>query len=557
MSPFCLLLLIWIVWADATGVKERNRADTKIYCYGGGRSSAVAGSSVIYGDHFYLDLTSSFTANQPLTQWVVLPLSATQTEPRWGQSSSTFINTEMGYLMAMGSSNTGDGKNVLKNSTIVYSPSNQTWTTLRPPVSIPTSFALSTVIDKNGLVWMYGGLIPLDNQTSVLDGFYDDKSNSSNVTLPTQLYGINTKTWEWTTLSYPAQYQVRADHAAAITDDNQMYIVGGMTLNTDPSISLSRVYARMEQVLVFDTVQQNWQQITTNGPTPNQRRAFTLTYLPLRHQFVLYGGIFDTGNRATGRVPILDVCYTLDVRTSTWAPIDVQSQENNPTKLGSGQLYGHNSILFQTDLFIMFGVDEHNDYRGDVNILDTLTWQWKPTHEAAASIWTIPMIIGLVLGILLAIVLVAGSIYYLRYRHRNDTLSPLTHKRSSKQLRHQSFVIDTTADDPRLQMGLDNPIYQASSTTHNNSDEEVATHRPHSPQQQTMSETLLGSLALAAGLTASRPMSNHHYTSESSFTSFSATTKPDQQHTELGSSPTTTAHTPSPPLPRTKPDGDS
>jgi hypothetical protein len=98
----------------------------------------VAGSSVIYGDHFYLDLTSSFTANQPLTQWVVLPLSATQTEPRWGQSSSTFINTEMGYLMAMGSSNTGDGKNVLKNSTIVYSPSNQTWTTLRPPVSIPT-----------------------------------------------------------------------------------------------------------------------------------------------------------------------------------------------------------------------------------------------------------------------------------------------------------------------------------------------------------------------------------------------------------------------------------
>lgn len=51
----------------------------------------------------------------------------------------------------------------------------------------------------------------------------------------------------------------------------------------------------------------------------------------------------------------------------------------------------------------MFGVDEHNDYRGDVNILDTLTWQWKPTHDAAASVWTIPMIVGLVLGILLAV----------------------------------------------------------------------------------------------------------------------------------------------------------
>lgn len=71
---------------------------------------------------------------------------------------------------------------------------------------------------------------------------------------------------------------MRADHAAAITDDNRMYIIGGMTINTDPAISLSRVYARMEQVLVFDTIHQNWQQITTKGPTPNQRRAFTLTY---------------------------------------------------------------------------------------------------------------------------------------------------------------------------------------------------------------------------------------------------------------------------------------
>lgn len=51
----------------------------------------------------------------------------------------------------------------------------------------------------------------------------------------------------------------------------------------------------------------------------------------------------------------------------------------------------------------MFGVDENNDYRGDVNILDTMTWQWKPSHDAPSSTWTIPVIIGLVLGVLLAV----------------------------------------------------------------------------------------------------------------------------------------------------------
>ncbi|KAI8332376.1 hypothetical protein BC941DRAFT_436479 [Chlamydoabsidia padenii] len=554
MRKNLVLSFLWMLWVEAVSVKERNRAactiiDTKIYCFGGGRSSAVAGSSVIYGDSFYLDLANSFTANQALTQWVPL---TTDNEPRWGQSISTFINTEMGYLMAMGSSNTGDGKNMLRNSTVVYSPSNQTWASLRPPDSLQSSFALSTVIDTNGIVWLYGGLIPLDNQTSILDGFYNDKSSSSNVTLPTNLYGINTKTWEWTTLALPGEYKVRADHASAITKDNQMYIVGGMTINTDPSVNLTRVYARMEQVLVFDTIHQHWQQITTNGPTPNQRRAFTFTYLPLKHQFVLYGGIFDTGNRATGRVPILDVCYTLDVATSTWTPIDVQSQENNPTKLGSGQLYGHNSILYNTDLFIMFGVDERNDYRADVNILDTITWQWKPSHEVMTTIWTIPLIIGVVLGVLVVIIIGIGLVYYYyRYRRPSDKASStdngngllLSSLAQQKKKNHQSsspFVIDTTSDDPRL--GMDDPVYNNNNTTRHGEN----TTRP-------VSTNLLGSIALAAGLTASRPMSSHGFTSESSFTSFTATTKPDHMEPL---SPTTTTITP-PPLPRTKPDGDS
>lgn len=52
-----------------------------------------------------------------------------------------------------------------------------------------------------------------------------------------------------------------------------MYVVGGMTLAPN-----DRVYSPMDQLLVFDTVQHQWQQIATLGPTPTQRRAFTLTF---------------------------------------------------------------------------------------------------------------------------------------------------------------------------------------------------------------------------------------------------------------------------------------
>ncbi|CAO3590618.1 unnamed protein product [Absidia cylindrospora] len=587
-----------ILCISATGVKERNRAsctliDSRIYCFGGGRNSAVEGSYAIYDEHFYLDLTTSFTANQPLTNWVIIPPPNNyKVEQRWGQGCSTFVGSEVGYVMAMGSSNTGSRQNTLANTTVAYSPTNQTWTTIPTDsaLSLPNSFALSSVIDKNGIAWLYGGLIPLDNRTSILDGFYDAKANSTNVTLPSDLYGIDTNTWKWTTLSLPLQYQTRADHAAAITNDNKMYIIGGMTINTDPNINLSRIYAKMEQVLIFDTVHRNWTQITTNGPTPNQRRAFTLDYLPYKNQFVLYGGIFDTGNRATGRVPILDVCYTLDIANSTWTPIDVQSQQDNPTKLGSGQLYGHNSILYDKDLFIMFGVDENNDYRGDVNILDTMTWQWKSSHEAPSTAWTVPVIVGLVLGVLLAIILVGCIIYILRYRrpaslYNGNTFLPT--KRAQGQ-----FTIDTA--DPRLQMDDTEPVYQEFSTTpvgtaisssgendHRQPTSPAAAHALHSSrslpatrspssesfksakeQQQhlqkdrPMSAALFGSISLTTGLSA-RPMSSmSHCVTESNITSFSGTTKPDQSD-PLPLSPSSPTSPMVPTMQRVKPDGET
>jgi hypothetical protein len=51
----------------------------------------------------------------------------------------------------------------------------------------------------------------------------------------------------------------------------------------------------------------------------------------------------------------------------------------------------------------MFGVDEKQDYRADVNILDTITWQWKRSHDVPKKIWTPSAVVGLSFGLLIAV----------------------------------------------------------------------------------------------------------------------------------------------------------
>ncbi|ORZ16254.1 hypothetical protein BCR42DRAFT_32688 [Absidia repens] len=249
------------------------------------------------------------------------------------------------------------------------------------------------------MMWLYGGVIAMDNQTKVLDSLYNDMANSTNVTLPTQLYGLNTKTWQWTINDLPTQYDTRADHGAAITGDNKMYIIGGMTIKTNVPPNQSRSYVSMDQILIFDTINQGWTQIKSQGQTPTSRRAFTMDYLPKQNQFVIYGGVYDSGNRTTGRNVSADICYTLNVSTATWTFHDIQTS-NAGNQMGAGQIYGHSSILYDDKLYLLFGVDENREYRDDINILDTLTWKWASQNGTPSSIWTTGTLVGLVFGIL-------------------------------------------------------------------------------------------------------------------------------------------------------------
>ncbi|KAI8098798.1 uncharacterized protein BX664DRAFT_344936 [Halteromyces radiatus] len=549
-------------------VRDRNRSactlvDTKIYCFGGGKNSASEGSYNIYDDHFSLDLTTSLTVNQPITDWVKInPPTDYIVERRWGHDLVTLADNTSGYIMTMGNCNS-DGKTILQNVTTIYAPVNQSWTSIpMDSSSMPSSFASSALMDSKGVMWSYGGLIPMDNQTYVLDGFYNDKANFTHVRLPTNIYGLDTKTWQWISLAIPTQYNVTADHGAAITEDNKMYIIGGMTIDSNQvntNITNSRRYVPMDQILIFDTIDHTWQQVTTKGTIPSQRRAFTLTYLPQKKQLLLYGGVYDTGSRFNGRVTVLDVCYILDITSLTWTPIDVHAEPNKPTSIGSGQLYGHSSVLYNTDLFIMFGVDESNGYRADVNILDTTTWAWKITYNGT-TFWTTAMIIGLVVGIVGAFVLVGVVVYLLRFRRTSnldDGKKFLPSKRPNDQ-----FVIDTA--DPRLRMEED-PVFIESPTddptvildshgspaTRSATLTSLSTSMHSSHMDRPLSATILGSIALANGLTT-RPMSSmSHGVTESTFTSFSGTTKPDLN--DLPSTPTTATQT----IQRIKPDGES
>ncbi|CAO3587074.1 unnamed protein product [Absidia cylindrospora] len=456
----------------------------------------------------------------------------------------------------MGSGNDGFAKNDLQNKTILYSPNNNTWTTIAtPPSTVQQAFALSSVIDTNGMMWLYGGVIAMDNRTMVLDSLYNDMANSTNVTLPTQLYGLNTKTWQWTTQDLPTQYDTRADHGAAITSDNKMYIIGGMTIKTNVPSNQSRSYVPMDQILIFDTINQSWTQINSKGRTPTPRRAFTMDYLPSQNQFVIYGGVYDSGNRSTGRNVSADICYTLNVSTTTWTLHDVQTS-NTGNQMGAGQIYGHSSILYDDKLYLIFGVDEQREYRDDINILNTLTWKWEFQNGTPPNIWTTGALIGLVFGIVAGILLILGLFYYLKRRAPDNPPS-------------DQFVIDST-DDPRLRIDVD-PIYNESTragdptvvqdTMTRSGGDDSTSEKQQEKQQQNQNRhlsgaTLLGSLSLAKGMTH-RPLSSmSQCVTDSTFTSFSGTTatKPDLVDPPPPTTPTSPLDTPI--NDRNKPDGD-
>ncbi|ORX63102.1 hypothetical protein DM01DRAFT_312934 [Hesseltinella vesiculosa] len=530
---------------------------SRIHCYGGGKSSDI-NVPFILDDHYSLDYEASFIPNQPLEGWSK-ELSIPIEQKRWGHDLVSISKNAM--VLIQGSDN-GNGSSQIQNITSVYYHNNQSWATIPTDKSlIPDAFASSAEVDSHGNVYVWGGLVATDNLPPLFE-FYNDHANESRAMLPNFLYILNTITWTWSVSpvngnSSSNVIPIRADHSSAMSDDNKLYIVGGITIASGGDAlngtNNTRLYCSMANIIIYDTERHSWSSVTAAGKIPSMRRAATLTNIPKEsgqeNFLVLYGGIYDNGSR-NARKSAEDTCYTLNLTNLTWSEINLEVNQGNV--IGSGQLYGHNAVLVKKKyLFILFGVDELKGYRGDVNILDVTTWQWLSSYNVV-NIWTPGMIAGVVLAV--AVVAEFRAIEEKAANGRNndfvvDPPDPRTtmedhayHPSRCPSPGEKAEIIDPSSPTLIARPMSSGPYYLSP---------------PHSPddsaldRQQWLSDRPQSTPALGLMRQSSysiiRPSSSalSQSVTESTFTSFSGTTKPDE--TPL----------PTPALQKVKPDGDA
>ncbi|KAI8062263.1 hypothetical protein BC940DRAFT_128000 [Gongronella butleri] len=622
--PILFLLLMIEAWTDA--VQDRNRAGCTllgfdIHCYGGGKSGASF-SWTIFDEHMALDLKGSFRVNQPVNAWENMPVLPVPepTGRRWGHNLLT-TNNDSAMVLLQGSDN-GDVSSQVKNTTYVYYPRNGTWAYIPTDKSvIPDTFAGSAEVDSNDIIYLWGGIVSLDNQSVELNGFYNSHLNDTRVMLPSALYTLNTLTWKWNVLPVNTSLiPIRADHSSAMTDDDKLYIVAGIGIanggDQDQNGNRTRYYSDMMDIVVYDTVKQTWSTIRANGDPPSPRRAASLTNAAGRGMLILYGGIYDTGGkgqspgkkkkdadllffpisgaseRANGRAPVFDVCYKFNISTSTWQNVNLSITANDKNALGAGQVYGHNAVMYGTDLFILFGVDESNSYRADVNVLDTISWTWKDSYNLT-EFWTPGMIAGIALAIV-AVILLFASFVYCCYRRMQAEIRAMEHKASVPK---NDFIMEppdprsgmedhafyhgppmTPTEVEHLQVGGTPPVpvgagivRPMSSGSYFMPQQQHPSARDNAEQrQQWLAERPMSTSALGTLRRPSSPMETNgggeygngglpgtlrpqsslsQCVTESTFTSFSGTTKPDEGMPASPTYPTT------PTFQKVKPDG--
>ncbi|KAI9304337.1 hypothetical protein BJ944DRAFT_266985 [Cunninghamella echinulata] len=410
----------------------------KIHCFGGGVYVSGGNSfNRVLNEHYVLDLSKDFLLKDGRSAWQLLPPSNDFIlEPNYSFGMTATSNTS---FVVVSGSGYNDGKSFLKNKTISYDATQNTWSTI--PSTINQTVGGTANYNGDNL-YIFGG------------------QQIYAYTLPLlSLYQLSLNNNQWTTaalLNGDTNGLYRALHASDIDSNGVIYYVGGRrAVPTGTSWNWLTQLVPFTSIATYDTKNQVWGSIKISGTVPSIRTLHTFTYMPQTNNFVMFGG--KQGDSETP-IAISDICYTYDVANKTW-------QQQNVAQIGSGSRYGHSAVLYKDlYLFIIFGADTSNFGLNDFHMLDVRTWSWLDNFSASGE----PQVntndgsnpngsnssgssksnessisSGAIAGIVVAVVALLGvgaGLFYLRKRKQNSG-------KDQRESRDQ-FVVDHEYEDP-------------------------------------------------------------------------------------------------------------
>ncbi|CAB5390363.1 galactose oxidase [Rhizophagus irregularis] len=314
--------------------------DDKLYILGGDYKSLEVGK-----DFFYLDVSVPFITQNLL----------------WKDLSS--INTVPSHYDAI-SVNDGENNNRLflyggiVNVTVtdfvyIFNPQNNTWSVPQITDNIPLIFMkkseLTGIIDRNGKMYLWSGLELFGKNIKNIYLFNND------------MLILDTKKLIWELGSSFDAPTARTHYGATLLPDGRIIYMGGFK-----SVALT-----LNQVYLYDTINDSWSSKTTSGKVPSGRGGFSAVLGLDGQRIIIYGGTTTITNDKD--LTPEDSLYELNVINFGWRIPNISG------KIPKSRLY-HKANVIGKYMVITFGLGYDQLTERDILLLDI--------GNAGEYIWT-------------------------------------------------------------------------------------------------------------------------------------------------------------------------
>ncbi|CAB4378375.1 unnamed protein product [Rhizophagus irregularis] len=191
-----------------------------------------------------------------------------------------------------------------------------------------TNKAFLTSIDNDGKMYLFGG------------------KNKLNDEILNDMLIFDTITLTFTSGSLVNAPSMRTDYGAVLLPNKNIIYLGGSIINNEP-LTLNEVY-------LYDTIQDNWSVKTTSGYIPSRRFAFSAVLSLDGQKIIIFGGKGTTN---------LTALYELDVTNFNWYIPKVSGQIQDPR-------YWHKANVIGKYMVISFGCCYDQSIESDILLLD-------------------------------------------------------------------------------------------------------------------------------------------------------------------------------------------
>ncbi|RIB15168.1 hypothetical protein C2G38_1600135 [Gigaspora rosea] len=248
MALFCLIFVLSLIAYGVSSFDPEPRGghmavliDKRLYFMGG--SKPIPKNSTFWSPNrqfnlsdevFYLDLSSPFTIDAP----PYMDISSTSQMPFGSEKGTTVKGNNDLRIFLVG----GVQQNI---QTLAYDVKTQVWGTSGPGTTgppLPNRRSTATIIDQNGVIYIFGGRVEIDTGSNVFTCFND-------------MFTFNIDSLVWTNLSLPNSPSPRSHCSATLMPDGKIIYIGGVNQSI-PGQPASRIV--MNEIYVFDTILSTW-----------------------------------------------------------------------------------------------------------------------------------------------------------------------------------------------------------------------------------------------------------------------------------------------------------